>query len=407
MPLLARRGVAVSGSASRRATGRVRAFRETRSRGGWRTTALFMAIKSARSARERRCMERRAGTGTSPCGSRPRWRAARTRLARRDRGGEGHPVLLLLAVGSPARGGCAARASGSSGTCPSSPRPTAPMSGPTGSCSSWMHDGQTDRRYPACRRTISRPRASSGATPCTTGTHWRGRGSGSGSGGSGRPAGCSTWCASITSAASRPAGPCPAGERDRGARPMGEGARACSSSRQWRRSWGPLPIIAEDLGVITPEVDALREQLRLPGHEDPAVRLRQRERRADSARTTGSSPTTTRGTRSSTRELTTTTRHGDGGRRRTQEERDFLESYCASTDPEIEWRLIRMAMASVCRSAIVPLQDVLGLGREARMKRRAHPAGKTGPGGPRSRCFPESGAAPAVSFRRSTAGSRS
>ena len=36
---------------------------------------------------------------------------------------------------------------------------------------------------------------------------------------------------------------------------------------------GKLPVIAEDLGVITPEVDALRTELRLPGHEDPAIRF--------------------------------------------------------------------------------------------------------------------------------------
>ena len=33
----------------------------------------------------------------------------------------------------------------------------------------------------------------------------------------------------------------------------------------------------------------------------------------------------------------------------------------------MQWRLIRMALASVCRFAVIPLQDVRGLGTEARM----------------------------------------
>ncbi len=40
-----------------------------------------------------------------------------------------------------------------------------------------------------------------------------------------------------------------------------------------QKELGSLPIIAEDLGVITPEVNALREGLGFPGHEDTAIRL--------------------------------------------------------------------------------------------------------------------------------------
>ena len=45
----------------------------------------------------------------------------------------------------------------------------------------------------------------------------------------------------------------------------------------------------------------------------------------------------------------------------------MLTAYASSTDPEVEWRMIRLAMSSVCSAAIVPLQDVLGLGAGARM----------------------------------------
>ena len=37
------------------------------------------------------------------------------------------------------------------------------------------------------------------------------------------------------------------------------------SSAPCREALGPLPLIAEDLGIITPEVEALRDELRLPG----------------------------------------------------------------------------------------------------------------------------------------------
>jgi len=44
-----------------------------------------------------------------------------------------------------------------------------------------------------------------------------------------------------------------------------------------------------------------------------------------------------------------------------------VDHHAPSPEHEISWRFIRMAMASVCRWAIVPMQDVLGLGSDARM----------------------------------------
>jgi 4-alpha-glucanotransferase len=135
---------------------------------------------------------------------------------------------------------------------------------------------------------------------------------------------------------------------------------------EMERELGTLPIIAEDLGVITPEVVALRERFGFPGmrilqfafDRGESGRLASDNRflphnhAADSIVYTGTHDNdTTRGWWAA----------------RTKEERDYLEAYGGASDPEIEWRLIRMAMASVCGAAIVPLQDVLGLGGEARM----------------------------------------
>jgi 4-alpha-glucanotransferase len=133
-----------------------------------------------------------------------------------------------------------------------------------------------------------------------------------------------------------------------------------------QKELGRLPIIAEDLGVITPEVTALRERLRFPGMRilqfgfdaaeagtlSPENRFLPHNHTADSIVYTG------------THDNDTTLGWWEN---RSPAERDYLLRYAASAEPEINWKLIRMAMASVCAFAVIPLQDVLGLGSEARM----------------------------------------
>jgi len=50
-----------------------------------------------------------------------------------------------------------------------------------------------------------------------------------------------------------------------------------------------------------------------------------------------------------------------------REEHEFTRKYLGFQNEEVNWVLIRAVLASVANTAIVPLQDVLGLGREARM----------------------------------------
>jgi 4-alpha-glucanotransferase len=135
---------------------------------------------------------------------------------------------------------------------------------------------------------------------------------------------------------------------------------------EMEKELGSLPLIAEDLGVITPEVNALRERFGFPGmrilqfafDRGESGRLASDNRflphnhAPDSVVYTGTHDNDT-------------TRGWWAARR--QEERDYLERYCGATDPEIEWRLIRMAMSSVCRASVIPFQDVLGLGSQTRM----------------------------------------
>jgi len=123
---------------------------------------------------------------------------------------------------------------------------------------------------------------------------------------------------------------------------------------------GDLPLIAEDLGLITPDVEALRDQLGLPGMAvlqfawttDPANDYLPHNHRANAVVYTGTHDNET-----------TVGWHGT----RDAEEKARVREYLGPTDEPIHWAMIRAAYRAVCDLAVVPLQDVLGLGNEARM----------------------------------------
>jgi 4-alpha-glucanotransferase len=102
-----------------------------------------------------------------------------------------------------------------------------------------------------------------------------------------------------------------------------------------RAELGDLPLIAEDLGVITPAVERLRDELGLPG-----MHVLQFDRRVEAHRENTVVYTGTH-------------------------DNDTAVGW--SRDPEGHWPLVELAMSSRARVAIVPAQDVLGLGSEARM----------------------------------------
>jgi 4-alpha-glucanotransferase len=133
-----------------------------------------------------------------------------------------------------------------------------------------------------------------------------------------------------------------------------------------KKELGRLPIIAEDLGVITPEVTALRERLGFPG-----MRILQFAFDSAEAGTLSADNRFLPHNHAPLSIVYTGTHDNDTTRgwweKRSQAEREYLQGYAASSEPEIHWRLIRMAMASVCMFAVIPMQDVLGLGSEARM----------------------------------------
>lgn len=137
---------------------------------------------------------------------------------------------------------------------------------------------------------------------------------------------------------------------------------------------GKLPLIAEDLGVITPDVNALRERFGFPG-----MRVLQFAFDSVEAGSLNAGNRFLPHNHTPDSVVYTGTHDNDTTRgwfvKRTAREREYLRSYLGCAGPEtqpkadaqIEWTFIRMALSSVCRFALFPLQDVLGLGSEARL----------------------------------------
>ena len=135
---------------------------------------------------------------------------------------------------------------------------------------------------------------------------------------------------------------------------------------------GPLPIIAENLGMITPEVEALRERFGYPGmsilqfafgSDGSANDFQPHTYPRDRVVYTGTHDNDTMvGWWAST---------GGGDSTRSAEdvakEKAFAQRYLQWDGREVHWRFIREVLASVADTALIPLQDVLGLGTEARM----------------------------------------
>lgn len=123
---------------------------------------------------------------------------------------------------------------------------------------------------------------------------------------------------------------------------------------------GELPIIAEDLGVITPEVEALREQFGFPG-------MRILQFAFGGERNSSFLPYNyVRNTVVYTGTHDNETTLG-WYLNATEDERDHVRRYTVSSGRDIVWDLIRLAYASVADIAIIPMQDLFVLGNEARM----------------------------------------
>jgi 4-alpha-glucanotransferase len=128
-----------------------------------------------------------------------------------------------------------------------------------------------------------------------------------------------------------------------------------------------LPLVAEDLGVIKDDVRQLLKDLGIPGMKVLQFAFSEPDNEHLPHRHVPNSVVYT-GTHDND------TARGWYAAMKT-EERERVRDYLGSEGRQIHWDLIRAAYTSVAERAIVPMQDVLGLGSEARMNTPAQPAG--------------------------------
>jgi len=124
---------------------------------------------------------------------------------------------------------------------------------------------------------------------------------------------------------------------------------------------GDLPIIAEDLGEITPDVIDLRDRYHFPGMKvlqfafstDASDKFLPHNYTANFVVYTGTHDNDTA--------------WGWYRRSSTEQERDHFRHYFRTDGGDVAWTLIEGALRSVACMAVAPMQDVLNLGTEARM----------------------------------------
>jgi 4-alpha-glucanotransferase len=138
-----------------------------------------------------------------------------------------------------------------------------------------------------------------------------------------------------------------------------------------KQALGDLPIIAEDLGVITPDVERLRDDFGLPGMRILQFAFGGDPHHRDLPHNFVQSVVVYTGTHDNDTTVGWFNSHAREGSTRDAEqverERQFCLKYLATNGEEIHWDFIRAALSSVANVALIPLQDVLGLGTEARM----------------------------------------
>jgi 4-alpha-glucanotransferase len=135
--------------------------------------------------------------------------------------------------------------------------------------------------------------------------------------------------------------------------------------------FGELPFIAEDLGLITPEVDELREHFGMPGMR--VLQFGFSDRGSHLYLPHRFVPNTVTYTGTHDNNTTLGWWRDDAGDAEHANVQNYLQTI--THDGEIVWAMIRAAARSVANICIFPLQDVLHLGSEARMNTPSAPQG--------------------------------
>ncbi|MEJ2761407.1 MAG: 4-alpha-glucanotransferase [Gammaproteobacteria bacterium] len=134
------------------------------------------------------------------------------------------------------------------------------------------------------------------------------------------------------------------------------------------RACGGLPFVAEDLGTITPAVKALRRDFGLPGMKVLQFAFGDDSRNPYLPHNHARRYVVYTGTHDNN---TTLGWFGELDEAR----QDRVMEYLGRPAEPMPWPLIRAALASVCRLAVLPMQDLLGLGGEHRLNTPGTTAG--------------------------------
>lgn len=124
--------------------------------------------------------------------------------------------------------------------------------------------------------------------------------------------------------------------------------------------YGELPLVAEDLGIITPEVDALRARFNLPGMKVLQFAFGGGADNPYLPHNHVPCSVVYTGTHDNDTTLGWYRQCDDA-------QRQAVNDYLGNPSENMPWSLIRTALASVARLAVLPMQDILVLGSEHRM----------------------------------------
>ena len=128
-----------------------------------------------------------------------------------------------------------------------------------------------------------------------------------------------------------------------------------------RNALGDLPFIAEDLGYITPAVTELRRKLGIPGTKVMQFGFGDRGARKYLPHRFKHNSVVYTGTHDND------TTVGWWNSSATESEKKLASAYLGIGPDGVHWAFIRAALTSVADLAVMPVQDILGLGSEARM----------------------------------------
>ena len=129
-----------------------------------------------------------------------------------------------------------------------------------------------------------------------------------------------------------------------------------------QKALGEFPIIAEDLGVITPDVEALLKSFKFPGMKILQYAFGGDSQNSYLPHNYLNNCVVYTGTHDND-----TTVGWFWNQDPQSRERKFCLKYLKSDGREIHWDMIRAAFSSVADTAIVPMQDLLGFGNDTRM----------------------------------------